>query len=141
MPHRPADEEPATLLEFVTAHTDLTLTRPPRPDPVDDRRAAERFEPTHRLTVRLDIEGEIWSARVQDITNRGACLQVDQEVAERIGGGRDALIWLESKQGAPIRLEGTLRCLPSRSSAADAPTPVAFMCGPCSLGHASIAPC
>ena len=116
-----------SLLELLAADTDLSRTASSCPDGVVDRRAHGRFEPVGRITLRLDVLGGIWSARVSDVSAESARLRVDPEIAQRIADGQAASIWLESRQGMPVRLDGRLRTLQLPSAApGDEPVAVAF---------------
>ncbi|MFH0983561.1 MAG: hypothetical protein V2A79_18760 [Planctomycetota bacterium] len=120
-----------SLLELVNENTDLILSRRPDPCDVPERRTQARFEPAKALTLRLDVLGGVWSAKVKDISAASACLQLDPEIATQIENGQPASIWLESRAGIPLRLEGSLRTLrnPDRT-APDDPLPVTFTCEP-----------
>ena|GEM_PF-4796356 len=132
----------ASLLEFFNANTDLLVSRHACPDHTPDRRNHTRLEPTEEVTLRLDVLGGIWSAKVKEISNESACLHLDREIAHRIEDGEPASIWLESRRGTPIRLDGSLQAL--RTPAGTGPdefVPVSFACEPQSLIIAQSAEC
>jgi len=119
----------SSLLESVIADTDLNPTDAQCPDGMADRRSHARFEPVEGITLRLDVLGGIWSARVSDISTESACLRLDPEIAQHIEDGQAASIWLESRQGIPIRLDGSLKSLPGHDATpGDEPISMTFTC-------------
>lgn len=119
----------SSLLELLNANANTDLTPSERPDPHDapERRDHQRYEPVEQLTLRLDVMGEIWSARVREISAGSACLQVDREIADRLKNDQPASIWLESTLGIPVRLDGSLRTLRDPADTApDEPVSMAF---------------
>jgi hypothetical protein len=123
--------ENRSLVDFLTAHTDLPLCHSASPQDLPDRRVHPRFKPAEPVTLRLDVMGEIWSAEVKEVCGESACLQLDREIAERIADGQPASLWLESTRGMPLRLDGSLNTL--RTPPDPAPhqsIPMTFVCAP-----------
>ncbi|MCK4660401.1 MAG: hypothetical protein KAV82_12835 [Phycisphaerae bacterium] len=117
------DGDNALLSILVDGDTNLVPSQHSRADNAPDRRTQTRFEPVEPVTLRLDVFGGIWSARLRDVSTRSACLQLDHEIADQIEDGQSASIWLETRQGSPLRLDGSLRLLRPRSGS-DANNPV-----------------
>jgi hypothetical protein len=117
------------LVDYLTAHTDLIPAHPSVSPGAAERRAQARFQPVDPVTLRLDVMGEIWSARLKDVGGASACLHLDREIAERISDGQPASLWLESARGVPIRLDGNLTTLraPADLPPTD-PVPMTFAC-------------
>ncbi|MCP4591928.1 MAG: PilZ domain-containing protein [bacterium] len=124
-------EQDHSLCGFIETHAEPRLSKPWAPDDIVERRRQPRLEPLEPLTLRLDVMGEIWSARVHDVSATSACLQLDRELAGRLADGQPASLWVEPNQGAPVQFEGRLRFL---STDAGHPSPqltsMSFTCGP-----------
>ena len=117
------------LVDYLTAHTDLIPAHPPVSLGAAERRAQARFQPVDPVTLRLDVRGEIWSARLKDVGGASACLHLDREIAERIRDGQPASLWLESARGTPIRLDGNLTTLRAPADLPpNDPVPMHFAC-------------
>jgi len=92
------------------------------------------------VTVRLDVLGGIWSATIEDISARSALVQLDHEIAEQIEDGQPASIWLESREGSPMRFDGRLRSFRNSAGLApDEPASLSFICDTGSLPEADAA--
>ena len=120
----------ASLVELFNANTDLPLCRHPCAGPTPDRWSRARFEPAEEVTLRLDVLGGIWSAKVKEVSTESACLHLDREIAHQIEDGEAASIWLESTRGTSIRLDGSLQTLRGASDAdPNEPVPMSFVAG------------
>lgn len=120
----------ASLLELVNTDTDMLLACQSCPDDVPQRRTHLRLEPVEDVTLRIDVLEGIWSAKVKEISTGSACLQLDREIAHQVEDGQPASIWLESRRGAPIRLDGSLRTIRDPGAAIrDEPITMTFSCG------------
>lgn len=122
-------EEPASMVECLNAHTTLTLSGSTPAPEVPERRYLSRYKPADEVTVRLDVLGGIWSARIEDISAQSALLHVDHEVAEQISDGQPASIWLESEEAHHIRFDGQLKAFRKPPAVpADGSVPLSFIC-------------
>ena len=117
---------PPSPPEYACTDADQILPPPVPSHEVERQSPAARTASGH-LVVRVDVLGEMWSARVQAINAASALLHLHREVADRLKNDQPASICLESESDHPVCLDGSLRFLrPSDGTAPDEPASVVF---------------
>ncbi len=67
-----------------------------------------RFRPLDDIRLRLDVDGEIWSARLIHLGRSNANLLVDDDLARRLPAGARARLGYEAPQRGIVWLNGAL---------------------------------